>query len=155
MCFYAGKQLKMAAEPGSLETDLSLFEQEYFSARKNDSDSESDENDQNQDECTDHGDSQASPANLEDSESMTEVRELDKNEIKDIQQFNATTCGCTKRNGSPCSDYFTVEELSELRMQMSELENDHLDLVILSQIHAHHFTNELVGHRRTDTRKSS
>ena len=140
------------AEPGSeLETDLFLFEQEYFSARLNDSgDSESDENDQNEDECTDDGDSQVSPTDLE---SMTDVRELDKNEIKEIQQFNATTCGCTKKNGSPCSDYFTVEELSELRMQMSELENDHLDLVILSQIHAHHFTNELVGHRRIDTRE--
>jgi hypothetical protein len=146
----------MAAEPGSeLETDLFLFEQEYFSARRNDSDSESDgdgpESDQNQDECTDHGDS--SPADLEDSENMTEMRELDKDEIKGIQHFNATTCGCTKRNGSPCSDYFTVQQLSELRMQMSELENDHLDLVVLSQIHAHHFMNELVGHRRIDTRE--
>ena len=82
---------------------------------------------------------------------MNDVRELDKNEIKEIQQFNATTCGCAKRNSSPCSDYFTVEELSELRMQMRELENDHLDLVILGQIHAHRFMNELVGHRRINT----
>ena len=84
---------------------------------------------------------------------MTDMRELDKNEIKDIQQFNATTCGCTERNGSPCSDYFTVEELSELRMQMSELENDHLDLVILSQIYVHHFRNELVRHQRRHMRR--
>ena len=48
----------------------------YFSARINDSgNSESDKHDQNEDECTDDGDSQASPTDLE---SMTDVRELDK-----------------------------------------------------------------------------
>ena len=68
----AGKQLMLVmdaehVEPGSeLETDIFLFEQEYFSARLNNSgDSESDENDQNEDECTDDGDSQASPTDLE------------------------------------------------------------------------------------------
>lgn len=35
-------------------------------------------------------------------------------------------------------------------MQICELESDQLDLVILSQIHAHHFMNKLAGHRRMD-----
>ena len=154
VCPVVELELKMAAEPGSeLEADLFLFEQEYFSARISDSDSDSNidgESDRDRDERTDDDDS--STANMDD---MTEVRELDKDEIKNVQQFNAATCGCTKKNGSPCSNYFTVQELSELRMQMSELENDHLDLVVLSQIHAHHFMKELVGHRRMDARERS
>ena len=51
---------------------------------------------------------------------------------------STTTCGCTKKDGSPCSAYFSIQDLSQLRKQMSELESDQLDLVILSQIHAHH-----------------
>ena len=137
----------MEVEPRTeLEADLAI---EYFSARQDDRDSESDndgESDRDQDECTDDGDSSAANMDV----AVTELRELDKEETKNVQQFNATACGCTKRNGSPCSDYFTVQDLSELRMQMSELESEQLDLVILSQIHAHHYTHELVGHRRMD-----
>ena len=143
---------KMEVEPRTeLEADLAIVEQEYFSARHDDRDSESDndgESDHDQGECTDDGDSSAANMDV-----VTELRELDKEETENVQQFNTTTCGCSKRNGSPCSDYFTVQDLSELRMQMSELESDQLDLVILSQIHAHHYTSELVGHRRKDERE--
>lgn len=88
-------------------------------ARQNESDLKSNidsESDRDQDEHTDnHDDSNSSTANMD----VTEMRELDKDELKNVQQFNATTCVCTKKNGSPCSDYFTVQEVSELRMQMS------------------------------------
>ena len=56
---------------------------------------------------------------------LTEMRELDKDEEKNVQHFNATTCGCTKKDGSTCSGYFSLQDLSQLRMQMSELESDH------------------------------
>ena len=67
------------------------------------------------------------------TESFVDMRQPDKDEVKSVQHFSQITCGCTKREGVPCSGYFTVEELSELRMQMAELENEQLDLVILSQ----------------------
>ena len=38
-------------------------------------------------------------------------------------------------------------------MTMAELNNDQLDLVILSQINVHHFSGQLDGHR-TETEKS-
>lgn len=71
----------MAAEPAS---ELFLFGQEYFSARQNDSE-ESDTDDwERDDERSDDGDS--SSANLDDTKNMTKMRELDKEEIKDVQR---------------------------------------------------------------------
>ena len=37
-------------------------------------------------------------------------------------------------------------ELAGVRMSMTELEQDQLDLVILAQINAHHYAEEAVGH---------
>ena len=127
---------------------MAIVEQEYFLARHDNRDLELDNDGESEGECTDDGDSSAAYMDV-----MTELRELDKEETENVQQLNATTCGCSKRNGSPCSDYFTVQDLSELRMQMSELESEQLDLVVLSQIHAHHYTRELVGHRCKDERE--
>ena len=45
------------------------------------------------------------------------------------------------------------KEYEEARMSIAELENDQLDLVILSQINAHHFSGRLAGHR-TESQKS-
>ena len=132
-----------------LDAEIFLYEQEYFSVRQKDGEASDVESDRDRDD-SDVGDSDDSSDRMEDDDITEEMRQLDKDEFKHVQQFNVTTCGCSKRNGSPCSDYFTVQELSELRMQMSELENEHLDLVVLSQIHAHHFMNDLAGHRRKD-----
>lgn len=69
-------------------------------------------------------------------------RELDieELEVRTVKEFSAATCKCSKRKGGPCSAHFSIEELSEHRMQMAELENDALDMIILSQINAHHFS---------------
>ena len=63
-----------------------------------------------------------------------------------MRQFSETTCGCSKKQGYPCSSYFMQVELAGVRMSMTELEQDQLDLVILAQINAHHYAEEAVGH---------
>ena len=50
-------------------------------------------------------------------------------------------------HGGPCSATFSIEILADHRMQMAELESDALDLVILSQINAHHFSEAIQGHQ--------
>ena len=77
----------------------------------------------------------------------------DVEELQAIQRFVDFTCGCSKKQGPPCSGYFDQKEYEDARMSMAELENDQLDLVILSQINAHHFSDRLAEHR-TETEKS-
>ena len=50
-------------------------------------------------------------------------------------------------------DISTKKNYEDARMSMAELENDQLDLVILSQINVHHFSGRLAEHR-TETEKS-
>ena len=50
-----------------------------------------------------------------------------------------------KNKEGPCT--FSIENLADHRMQMAELESDALDLVILSQINAHHFSEAIQGHQ--------
>ncbi len=76
----------------------------------------------------------------------TVSREIDVDEMKSVREFITKTCKCTKKNGGPCSTYFSFEQLTDHRMQMAELDNESLDLVILGQINAHHFTDDLAGH---------
>ena len=71
---------------------------------------------------------------------------MDLEEMRGVKEFSSATCKCTKRKGGPCSSNFSVEELSDHRMQMVELEHDALDMIILCQINAHHFSEELQGH---------
>jgi len=78
---------------------------------------------------------------------------VDLEEVRDVKKFSSTTCKCTKREGGPCSSYFSVEEFADHRMQMAELEHDALDIMILSQINAHHFLEDLWGHRNAGERK--
>ena len=66
--------------------------------------------------------------------------EVDLEEVRDVKEFSSATCKCTNREGGPCSSYFSVEEFADHRMQMAELEHDALDIIILSQINAHHFS---------------
>ena len=67
----------MEGEPGTvLDADIVLFEQEYFSARQNDSDSELDidgESDRDLDKRTDDGDFGSDNMDV-----LTEMRELEK-----------------------------------------------------------------------------
>ena len=64
-----------------------------------------------------------------------------------MKDFSTATCKCLKKKGGPCSDHFSVEEIAEHRMQMAELESATLDMIILNQINAHHFSNDIQGHR--------
>lgn len=79
---------------------------------------------------------------------------MDIEKVQAIQNFVDSTCGCSKKKGEPCSRYFDREQYEDARMSMAELENDQLDLIILSQIHAHHFPGRLVGHR-AETQKNN
>ena len=123
----------------SLEAELSLLEEEYFEGRESHAEDESSGMSSDNDGDPDR----RSPPNTW----TTEIRELDKEEEENVRQFSETTCGCSKKQGSPCSSYFTQVELAEIRMSMAELERDQLDLVILAQINAHHYAEEVVGHR--------
>ena len=117
-----------------LDADFSLLEEEYYGERleEQDSDNSCSENESSGDDG---------------AVGMIEPRDLDVKEVETVQQFMKETCGCSKKQGGPCSTYFNETELAEIRMSMAELENDQLDLVILSQINAHHYSGRLEGHR--------
>ncbi len=68
-----------------------------------------------------------------------------------LQNFKKTTCGCSLKEGSPCSGSFSV---AERRMMMAELESIQLECVILGQLGAHRFSGKLAGHRRKDLQRS-
>ena len=76
-----------------------------------------------------------------------ELREIDVKEAQAIKNFVDATCGCSKKHGAACSGYFDQSEYGDSRMGMAELENDQLDLIVLSQINAYHFFGRLAGHR--------
>ena len=130
-----------AAEPMALFEDADqLIADEYFNNRQTIStDSEHSSSDENEEDIS------ATQATFMDP------RELDLEEVGIIKQFSTATCKCTKRKGGPCSTYFNVEEFADHRMQMAELENESLDMIILSQINAHHFSETIRGHRGTAT----
>ena len=132
------QEVALASE-NSLEAELSLLEEEYFEGRESHAEDESSGMSSGNDGDPD----QRSLPNTW----TTEIRELDKEEEENVRQFSETTCGCSKKQGSPCSSYFTQVELAEIRMSLAELERDQLDLVILAQINAHHYAEEVVGHR--------
>ena len=64
-----------------------------------------------------------------------------------VKGFSVATCKCLKKKGGPCNDYFSIEELADHRMQMAELESNTLDMIILGQINAHHFSEDIQGCR--------
>ena len=130
------------ASENSLEAKLSLLEEEYFEGRESHAEDESSGMSSGMSSGNDDDPDRRSPPNTW----TMEIRELDKEEEENVRQFSETTCGCSKKQGSPCSSYFTRVELAEIRMSMAELERDQLDLVILAQINAHHYTEEVVGH---------
>ena len=121
-------------ETCELQAELSLIDEEYFGDRN-----EVEEEDIDIQSC----DSESESENIVN----VELRELDQEEEAIIKEFKSSSCGCKKKGGLPCSSYFSEEELSKLRMSMAELDNDQLDMVILSQISAHHYSGELLGHR--------
>ena len=121
-----------------LEAELSLLDEEYFGNRDEVEEIDIDAQSNNEGDSESESDEDIVPV---------ELRELDLEEEKIIKEFKSLSCGCNKKGGLPCSDYFSEEELSKLRMSMAELEKDQLDMVILSQISAHHYSGEIVGHR--------
>ena len=146
-------RLKVNAElEPELEVELSLVEEEYFGERE--------ERTHDDSESEDDGFSDETDSNPG-TNTLLEMRELDEKEVQIVRQFSKDTCVCTKKQGVPCSGYFTESELGRIRMSMAELESDQLDLVILSQLNAHHYSGDLVGHRtkaekskRTDREKN-
>ena len=129
-----------------LEAELSLLEEEYFRVEK---ERETPDRSGSEDEDS-SSDSDNPAATRSEPEALLvslDLREQDKEEMESVQAFSTATCGCSKRNGSPCSSYFTAEELAGMRMSMAELQHDQLDLVILGHISAHHYSDETVGHR--------
>ena len=77
-----------------------------------------------------------------------DVCEIDMEGAEAVKMFSNTICGCSKRNGAACSTYLTESEIGQtVRMSVAELERYQLDLVLLAQIDAHHFSGDLVGHR--------
>ena len=120
-----------------LEAELSLLDEEYFSNRDEVEEIDIDAQSNNEGNSESEYDEDIVPV---------ELRELDLEEEKIIKEFKSLSCGCNKKGGLPCSDYLSEEELSKLRMSMAELEKDQLNMVILSQISAHHYSGEIVGH---------
>jgi len=118
-------------ETYELQAELSLIDEEYFGDRN-----EVEEEDIDIQSC----DSESESENIVN----VELRELDQEEEAIIKEFKSSSCGCKKKGGLPCSSYFSEEELSKLRMSMAELDNDQLDMVILSQISAHHYSGGTV-----------
>ena len=133
----------MAAEALVLEAEFSLLE-EFFGNRLEESDADLSDTSASDSESKEEDDA----AGIQ-----VEACKVDDEEVEAVKNFVANTCGCSKKNGKPCSDYFDQNEYEEARMTMAELNNDQLDLVILSQINAHHFSCQLDGHR-TETEKS-
>ena len=123
-----------------LEAEFSLVEEEYFGEdREADNSDNSEDFGSDSESLVEEGDSRAT--------SGVELRDLDVEEVQAVQNFVDSNCGCSKKQGEPCSGYFDRQQYEEARMSMAELEGDQLDLVILSQINAHHFSGRLMGHR--------
>ena len=138
---------QMAAENSELapvlEAEFSVLDDEYFGERIEEREPGSSDESVSENESLSEEDDGGTA-------SMMKPRELDVEEVQAIQCFISDTCGCSKKQGAPCSGYFDEEKLAETRMSMAELENDQLDLVILSQINAHHFSGKLFGHRNKE-----
>ena len=127
-------------EAALLEAELSLIDDEYYGER-------TEESEVDIDEMSSERDSSDRESELVVMHMARESRDLDTKEI--VKKFKCTSCGCKKKDGLPCSDYFSEEDISQLQMAMAELEPDQLDLVIFSQINAHYCSGELAGHRTT------
>ena len=72
--------------------------------------------------------------------------DVDKEEERAVQSVISNTCGCSLKEGNPCSGYFDVAVIRERRVMMAELDNSQLNCVILGQISTHHFSDDLTGH---------
>ena len=131
-----------AAVENSLVFELSQVDEEYFVARVTES-SHSDSG--SEDEYSGKEDNADSLSGH--SAVQMEVRELDKEEVETVKGFSDKSCGCVKKHGLPCSTYFAEAGIGQMRMSMAKFECDQLDLVILAQIDAYHYSGNVVGHR--------
>ena len=104
----------MAAEALVIEAEFSLLE-EFFGNRSEESDA-------------DLSDTSASDSQSKEEDDaagiQVEGRKEDEEEVEAVKECIANTCGCSKKNGKPCSDYFDQNEYEEARMTMAELNND-------------------------------
>lgn len=125
----------------TLEAEFSLLEEDFFGNRSEESDTDMSDTSASDSEGEDDGaNSHAQPS--------VQPRDVDVEEVETVKKFIKNTCGCSKKNGAPCSGYFDQDMYEEARMSMVELEKDQLDLLILSLTNAHHFSGQLAGHRR-------
>lgn len=127
-----------AAASSELEAQFSLLSEDYFGERV--------EAPSSAEGSGSESDSSGSESDGDEVNVELELRDVDEHEEEDLQNFQKTTCGCSKKKGSPCSGFFSIAELKERRMLMAELESSHLDCVILGQIGAHRFSGKLAGH---------
>ena len=122
-----------------LQADISLFTEEYFGERE-------EEERLGSESPSDSSGKEESDSNEAFNAINLELRDVDKEKEKAVQSFISNTCGCSLKEGNPCSGYFDVPVIRERRMMMAELYNSQLDCVILGQISTHHFSDDLTGH---------
>ncbi len=65
----------------------------------------------------------------------SDEREEDLAEERSIEEFALKSCGCKfGLEGTPCSKAISSDHYKNVRVQMSELTHDQLDLVVMSQL---------------------
>lgn len=130
-----------------LSRDIQQSEQEFLDETVTDNE-DSDEGERN-DDC-DFNDELEVAAEVIVNTSCCSIDE-------EVMEMLSRTCGCTKRNGGPCSRELTSEDVSEYRLAITELSSSELDIAILAQLHAGMNVGELLtnsrGVCRPDTRQ--
>jgi len=106
-------------EAASLEAKLSLIDDEYYGERTEESEVDIDKMSSERDSSESESESELVVMHL-----TGESSDLDTKEVEIVKKFKYTSCGCKKKDGLLCSDYFSEEDISQLRMAMAELEPD-------------------------------
>lgn len=93
-----------SASNSTLEAEFSMLDDEFFGDRSQENDTDIDlsgsDSDETEDECTN-------------VEVQPQDRDVDIEEAEAVKTFVESTCGCSKRNGTPCSGYFDQDEYEE------------------------------------------
>ena len=78
---------------------------------------------------------------------MLELRAVDEEERRKIEEFVDKTCGCKKVNGGPCSIPL-ADKFGIVRARCAEMDKTSLDFIILGQLMALTSTSSQVTSRR-------
>ncbi|XP_062591990.1 uncharacterized protein LOC134253485 [Saccostrea cucullata] len=74
---------------------------------------------------------------ISDSDTELELRSVDIDDEKCVEEFKSKTCGCSKLYGVPCSTKVEFSHILEYRQQCQEMSNEELDLTVKVQLAAH------------------